>query len=126
MVDTHRMQRIADQMRNELGRILLHEVSDPRLKFTAITDVEISRDLSHARIFFTIAQPTKNIDTTTQALNKATSFMRSRLAEELSLRVTPKLRFIYDASVEEGRRISALIDQAISNDIEKNTLPEDH
>ena len=119
MVDVNRARRIADQMRNELGCILLQEVNDPRFKLIAITDLEVSRDLSHAKIFFTIADQNKNIDATMQALNKASSFLRSRLAEELNLRATPKLKFIYDASVEEGRRLAALIDAAVATDEEK-------
>jgi len=116
MVDINRAQRIGEQMRHEIGRILLHEINDPRLKLIAVTDIEVSRDLSHAKIYFTIAQQDKNIDKSTIALNKAASFLRVRLAEELNFRVTPKLRFVYDASVEEGRRIAALIDDAVADD----------
>ena len=119
MVAIDRAKRIAEQMRNELGRILLQEAKDPRFKLISISDLELSRDLSHAKVFFTIAASKENTDATVNALNKASSFMRVRLAEELNLRITPKLRFIYDVSVEEGRRLSALIDQAIAKDSEK-------
>ncbi len=119
MVGIDRARRIAEQMRNELGRILLQEAKDPRFKLISITDLEVSRDLSHAKVFFTIANNKENIDGTISALDKAKSFIRTKLAEALNLRATPKLRFIYDASVEQGRRLAALIDQAIAEDNEK-------
>lgn len=120
MVGIDRARRIAEQMRNELGRILLQEAKDPRFKLVSITDLEISRDLSHARVFFTIADNKENIDSIIEALDKAKSFIRVKLAEELNLRITPKLRFIHDVSVEQGRRLSALIDQAIAKDSNKS------
>ena len=55
MVAIDRVRRIAEQMRNELGRILLQEAKDPRFKLISISDLELSRDLSHAKVFFTIA-----------------------------------------------------------------------
>ncbi len=65
-------------------------------------------------MFFTVARPTDEIAEIEQTLNKAAPFMRTRLAETLNLRVTPKLRFIHDNVVAEGRRLSALIDQAVA------------
>ena len=116
MVATNRMQRIAEQLRHELGKILLREVNDPRLKYTSITDIKVAKDMSHANVFFIIAQQSHQVVEIEQMLNKAAHFMRKRLAAEINLPVTPKLRFIYDNSLESGRRLTALIDKAIVAD----------
>ncbi len=116
MVAINRMQRIAEQLRHELGKILLREVNDRRLKYTSITDIKVAKDMSHATVFFIIAQQTHQAMEIEQTLNKAAHFMRKCLAAEINLPVTPKLRFIYDNSLESGRRLVALIDQAIVAD----------
>ena len=124
MVAVNRMQRIAEQLRHELGEILLREVNDPRLKYTSITDIKIAKDMSHARIFFIVARQTYEVTQIEQTLNKAARFLRKRLAEEINLPLTPKLRFIYDSALASGRRLAALIDEAIIAD-EQHRQKED-
>ena len=115
-MDISRAQRVSDQVRRELGRLLLQEAKDPRINRVSLTGCEVSRDLSHAKIFYMIADQEYDLEKTQLALDKAAGFFRSRLAEELSLRKTPKLRFFYDASIDEGRRMSSLIEEAIGKD----------
>lgn len=115
-MDISRAQRVSDQVRRELGRLLLQEAKDSRITRVAITDCKVSRDLSQAKIFYTIAEKEADVAKTQLALDKAAGFFRSRLADELSLRKTPKIRFFYDVSVEEARRMSGLIEEAISKD----------
>lgn len=116
MVDKSRAQRIADQIRREIGRLLITEVKDPRLHFVSLTECEVARDLSHAKLFYVLADPKVKRQAVEQSLEKASGFFRSRLAQELELRKTPKLRFIYDESVERGRYMSHLIDEVIAHD----------
>lgn len=116
MVDINRAQRIGDQIRKELGSLLLREVKDERLKFLALTDVTVSRDLSHAKVFYTVIDDKQDKASIEEALKKAAGFMRARIADELHLRITPKLRFVYDDSMDHGRHMSSLINAAIAKE----------
>ena len=111
---SNRLEKIGDAVRQELARLLQTELRDPRVGMASVTDVEVSRDLSHADIYVTIlgVEPPLAIE----ALNKASGFLRTMLARNLQLRVTPRLKFHYDISVEKGRHLSALIDKALEAD----------
>ena len=79
-----------------------------------ITTVEVTRDLSHAKVFVTSLSETEAAESV-QALTRAAGFLRSRLAQMLKLRTIPELHFVYDASVERGVRLSKLIDEAVQS-----------
>ncbi len=83
-----------------------------------ITAVEVSRDLSSAKVFvnFVAADSQQAIDESLRVLNGAAGFLRSQLAGTVRMRTVPKLRFLYDASSERGRQLSALIDRAVASD----------
>ena len=111
-----RQSRLAEQIRRELSLVVQMELRDPRLgSMTTISAVELSRDLSVAKVFFTVFEEEK-IKDTKAALESASGFLRKHLANTLSMRALPKLTFFYDESVARGRHISSLIDGAISND----------
>ena len=123
MVDINRAQRISDLMRKELGKLLIHEINDPRLKFISITDLHVSRDLSYAKVFYTLVDSQneselteKNKQEAAKSLEKASGFMRKRLAAELDLRVIPKLNFKYDDSMEHGRHITSVLNEIKSKE----------
>jgi ribosome-binding factor A len=107
-----RPQKIADLMQRELSELLQREVRDPRVGMVTLTSVDVSPDLSHAKVFFTILNSEKK-DETTKGLQRAASFLRSQLSRRLSMYTTPELRFVYDESVERGDRLSRLIDSVI-------------
>ncbi len=107
-----RPQKIADLMQRELSGLLQREVRDPRVGMVTITSVDVSPDLSHAKVFFTILDSEKK-DETTRGLQRAASFLRSQLSRRMSMYTTPELRFVYDESVERGDRLSRLIDSVI-------------
>ena len=107
-----RPQKIADLMQRELSGLLQREVRDPRVGMVTITSVDVSPDLSHAKVFFTILDKAKK-DDTTKGLQRAASFLRSQMARRMSMYTTPELRFVYDESVERGDRISRLIDSVV-------------
>jgi len=94
-------------MRRELVLLLKQETKDPRLKQVVITDVIVSRDLTSAKIFFSVDEDSINI--VTPLLNKASGFFRSSLSKTLDLRHTPTLSFIYDAAPNTGARIDDLL-----------------
>ncbi len=107
-----RPQKIADLMQRELSGLLQREVRDPRVGMVTITSVDVSPDLSHAKVFFTILDSGKK-DETAKGLQRAASFLRSQLSRRMSMYTTPELRFVYDESVERGDRLSRLIDSVI-------------
>ena len=107
-----RATRLADQIQRDLADLIRLELRDPRVGLVTITTVEVTRDLSHARVFVTSLSDTAAADSI-QALTHAAGFLRSRLAQTLKLRTVPELHFVYDASVERGVRLSKLIDEAV-------------
>ena len=94
-------------MRRELVLLLKQETKDPRLKQVVITDVIVSRDLTSAKIFFSVDEDSINI--VTPLLNKASGFFRSSLSKTLDFRHTPTLSFIYDTAPNTGARIDDLL-----------------
>mgnify|MGYP003307687461 FL=1 len=94
-------------MRRELVLLLKQETKDPRLKQVVITDVIVSRDLTSAKVFFSVDEDSKKV--VLSLLNKASGFFRSTLSKTLDLRHTPTLSFIYDAAPNTGARIDDLL-----------------
>jgi len=127
--NSSRIRKIGDQIQRDLSKIIQREVKDPRVGMVTINDVRVSSDLSYADVYFTcmafgeqneeVEQEAKR-EEQTKVLTQAAGFMRSQLAKGLSLRVIPQLRFHYDAIIESGSKVSALIDKAISEDTEKH------
>ena len=107
-----RPQKLGDQIQRELSELLAREVRDPRVGMVTITSVDVSPDLSHAKIFFTILEKQK-LEETALGLKRSAGFLRSQLARRIKLYTTPELRFVYDESVERGDRLSRLIDSVL-------------
>ena len=103
----YRTERVNELMRRELVLLLKQETKDPRLKQVVITDVIVSRDLTSAKVFFSVDED--SIKIITSLLNKASGFFRSSLSKTLDLRHTPTLSFIYDAAPNTGARIDDLL-----------------
>lgn len=113
--DFNRAERVAGEMRRELARLIQFEVKDPAVGFISVSDVEVSRDLSHAKVFVTVFEESTARDSI-GALNKAAGFLRRRLGQEMRLRSVPELKFQHDDSVETGQRMDRLIEQAVAAD----------
>lgn len=132
-----RAQRVGDQIQRELASLIQLEVSDPRIGMVSITGVEVSRDLSHAKVYVTVMNTLSEDATINQltlsspgeldrieveenikALAKASGFLRTMLSKRLRTRIIPKLQFYYDDSVERGHQLSGLIDNALKADQE--------
>ena len=107
-----RPKKVADLIQRELADLLRREVRDPHVGMVTLTSVDVSPDLSHAKVFFTILEKEKK-DDTTRALQRAAGFLRSQLSHRMSMYTTPELRFVYDESVERGDRLSRLIDSVV-------------
>lgn len=113
--DFSRSHRVAEQMQREIAQLLQFEVKDPRVGQVTVTAVEVTGDMAHAKIFYSVsvldskAQP--NIQ---QGLEKVAGFLRTQLAKRMLLRTVPQLHFVYDASVDYGMKMSQLIDEALN------------
>ncbi len=113
--DFSRTLRIAEQIQRDLAELLRLEVKDPGIGMVTLTDVEVTSDYAHAKVFFTTLGPPAQIEAATEGLNRAAGFLRRELSRRIKLRSVPQLHFIYDESVERGARLSQLIDQAVSS-----------
>lgn len=117
--DYSRTQRIGDQMQRELASLIQREIKDPRLGLVTITAVEVSRDLSHAKVFITIMGKDDDEDavkSNLRILNEAGGFLRMQLGKAMKLRTVPQLHFSYDASVRRGVELTSLIERAVAED----------
>ena len=114
MADARRA-RIADQIQRELAEVIRTELRDPRVTtMVTLTGVEMSRDQSHAKVFFTVLGAESAARDAAEGLQRAAGFLRSSLAQRLTTRKVPELHFEYDESVERGMRLSKLIDEAVA------------
>jgi len=104
-----RPQRLGDLIQRELSELIRLELRDPRVGMLTITSVDVSPDMSHAKVFFTMFEKDK-LEDTLHGLKRSAGFLRSQLAKRITMYTTPEIRFEYDESVERGDRISRLID----------------
>lgn len=114
--DFPRTRRVGEQLQRELAGLIRDEISDPRLGMVSISAVEVSRDLSHAKVFFSTLGDQHDADVSLQVLQGAAGFLRRMLGQQLAMRHVPQLHFKQDHSLEQGARLSALIDTAVRAD----------
>jgi ribosome-binding factor A len=111
-----RNRKIADAIQRELSELIRLELRDPRVSMVTLTGVEVSRDTSHAKVFFTSLGNEAQIESCRHGLQSASGFLRSQLAHRLPIRTVPSLHFERDISIERGMRLSKLIDDAVADD----------
>lgn len=106
-----RTQRVSHFLHEELARLLQTTVRDPRVQQVNLTGVEVSRDLSHARVFFTLMSDVSEAERSeiNGVLSKASGFLRSKLAKSSSMRTVPRISFRFDESVGRGRDMESLL-----------------
>lgn len=114
--DSNRPRRVAELIRRELAVLISRELDDPHAHQITLTGVEVSRDLSSARIYFSLLSGASEAKQVVKSLNRAAGFLRHALMGCVTLRTVPTLRFYFDESVERGAKIDALIEMAISED----------
>ncbi len=113
-----KIDRINHSMIREISYILETEVKDQHIKFVTITDVKVTNDLSFAKVYFTVLDDTKKIETL-KALKQASGFIRSKLCERIDIRHMPELEFIYDESIAYGKLIEDKIKEIHEKEIEE-------
>lgn len=119
-----RTRRVAEQIQRELAVLIQQELKDPRLGMITISAVQVSKDMSTAKVFITVFNEAQDRANTLEALQHATGFLQHELGRSLRLRTIPKLRFIYDESIVRGAELSALIDKAVKEDRAKHNEDE--
>jgi len=113
--DFPRSDRLASQIQRELASLVRNNLKDPRLSAPTILEVQVSRDLSQARVFFSVLDP-DDAEQSLRALRHASGYLQREVGKVLKSRITPKLVFIYDDSDIRGRTMSELIDSVIARD----------
>jgi ribosome-binding factor A len=108
-----RMRRVNEAVRQVLSETL-PELKDPRIGFVTVTGVETSTDLRHARVFVSVFGSEKKQQATLDGLAAAHGVLQARIGRELRMKRTPQLTFEYDRTVEEGVRMSKLIDELVN------------
>jgi ribosome-binding factor A len=111
-----RARRVEEQLKRLLAELVRREVKDPRVGLITITSTEVSRDLTHANVYFTPFAGVGDAQAALEALQHAAGYLRHQVRNQMRLRVAPELVFRIDDSVERGARLSALIDDAVESD----------
>lgn len=106
-----RIARLRELFKQETSVILQRHMKDPRIGFISVTDVEISGDLRHAKIFVSVYGDAEEKARTMAALASARGFVRTELARRIRLRYFPELHFVIDESIERGDRVDRLLRQ---------------
>ena len=131
--DFQRSRRVEEQILRLLAELVRREVKDPRVGLVTLTAVEVSRDLSHAKVFFLPFDAQRPVADVGAALASAAGFLRAHLKKHLKMHHVPELRFVPDETIDKAARLSALINAAVASDTERaaaageppDSLPEE-
>ncbi len=109
-----RKERVSEQIRREVADLIRTELKDPRVGMISITDVEVTADYAHAKIFFSSMSGSENLAEIMTGLQKASGFLRRELGKRISIHMTPQLHFVFDQSLERGADLTKLIQEAVA------------
>ncbi len=107
-----RRERVAEQIRRELADLIHSDLRDPRVGMISLTEVAVSPDYAHARVYFSSLAGSDHLDSVLAGLEHAAGFLRTELGKRISLHMTPQLHFVFDRSLERGAQLSRLISEA--------------
>ena len=113
---SHRVERVADAIREVIAELLLRGIKDPRVGMATITGVKLTPDLRHARVYFSVIGDDAARARTLAGLRSASGFIRNQIGKKLSLRVSPQVIFEVDPSFEQAERVSQLLKDSITED----------
>ena len=119
-----RKDRVAEQIRRELAELIRTELKDPRVGMISITDVEVTADYAHAKVFFSTLAGSEHLEGVMTGLQKASGFLRRELGKRISIHMTPQLHFVFDQSLERGADLSKLIQEALAISASSEQTPE--
>jgi ribosome-binding factor A len=107
----HRVERLRELIKSEFGQILQRELKDPRVGFVSVTDVDVSNDYSHVKVFVSVLGDDAAKEAAIAGLKSATGFIRTELGRRIRLRHTPELHIVVDNSIERGSHIMELLEE---------------
>ena len=119
-----RARRVEEQLKRLLADLVRREVKDPRVGLITITSAEVSRDLTHANVYFTPFAGIGDPKAALEALRHAAGFLRHQVRKQMRLRVAPEILFHIDDSIERGARLSSLIDDSVDSDRRRHVESE--
>jgi ribosome-binding factor A len=119
-----RARRIEEQLKRLLSELVRREVKDPRVGLITITAVSVTRDLTHAKVYFTPFAGIGDPEVALEALQHAAGYLRIQVRNQMRLRTAPELVFQLDDSLERGARLSTLIQDAVESDRSRHVEPE--
>lgn len=105
-----KIDRIGHNLVREVSYILMTEIKDDDIRFVTITDCKVTNDLSFAKVYFTVLDDAKK-ESTLRALKNASGFIRRQLTERVDIRHIPELIFVYDESIDYGKKIENIIEK---------------
>ncbi len=113
---SQRVQRVAEEIKQEIGKIIHDELKDPRIGFVTITKVDLSPDLRYASVYFSVLGTKKELRDTQVGLARSAGFIRKLLGRRMKLRYTPQVTFRLDESAEYSIRISEVLEKIKNKD----------
>lgn len=120
-MNNKRVGRISEEIRKVVSELLLTDLKDPRVSaMTSVTEVEVTNDLSYAKIYISVLGSDKDKENTIDGLNSAKGFVRKEISKNLEIRHTPQPLFLLDESIERGVHLSKLIDEISSSADDKD------
>ncbi len=125
-MDTPRASRVGEQIHKEISALLVKGIKDPRIGFVTITAVEVTRDLSIAKIFFTVVGDETVRRESEKGLRSSIPFIRREIGRRIRMRHVPEIRFEYDKSIEYGNRIESLIQEIHEQKADDSSDTEDN
>lgn len=124
-VASYRVRRVNEALKEIIGSALAKDVKDPRIGFVTLTGVDTAPDLSHAKVFVSVYGKQVEKDATFEGLRAAAPYLQRLIGDELNLRRTPTLEFVYDASVDRGMRIQAILKSSGAAELQPADAPEE-
>lgn len=113
-----KVDRIASNFIKEVSYILMTEIKDNDIRFVTVTDCKVTNDLSYAKVYVTVLNQNR-IKETMEALKNASGFIRRKLTDRVDIRHIPQLEFVYDESIEYGKKIENILEHIHDDEVEQ-------
>ncbi len=123
MANFRRIERANELLREIIGDFILHRMRDPRLQFVTITEVQVSPDFHHGKVFFSVLGGEKKEPEALEALQSAEPLIREEINRNVHWRFIPRLTFVLDKRIEKATQVLALLDQIAQSQKVKETAP---
>lgn len=124
-VASYRMRRVNEALKEIIGTALAQQLKDPRIGFVTLTGVDTAPDLSHAKVFVSVYGKQSEKDATLEGLRAARPYLQRVISDELTLKRTPTLEFLYDWTIDRGMRIQAILQSSGVEDLNAEDEPPD-